>query len=132
MDWRRVDYLRIIVIFKKKIISCLDSHSDGTHSLQRIHWWASDVKLGFSKSVSMRKPPHLPYILDDLRVSTFSANFHFWVNYSFNLKKSAYTMWKDRLLEYIWILVVPTYILLTWSNFASTCQFILTLTLTLT
>ncbi len=25
-------------------ISCLDSHSDGTHSLQRIHWWASDVK----------------------------------------------------------------------------------------
>ncbi len=21
-------------------ISCLDSHSDGTHSLQRIHWWA--------------------------------------------------------------------------------------------
>ncbi len=26
-------------------ISCLDSHSDGTHSLQRIHWWASDVML---------------------------------------------------------------------------------------
>ncbi len=25
--------------------SCLDSHSDGTHSLQRIHWWASDVML---------------------------------------------------------------------------------------
>ena len=31
-------------------ISCLDSHSDGTHSLQRIHWWASDVMLHFSKS----------------------------------------------------------------------------------
>ncbi len=28
-------------------ISCLDSHSDGTHSLQRIHWWASDVMLLF-------------------------------------------------------------------------------------
>ncbi len=30
-------------------ISCLDSHSDGTHSLQRIHWSASDVMLHFSK-----------------------------------------------------------------------------------
>ncbi len=29
---------------------CLDSHSDGTHSLQRIHWWASDVMLHFYKS----------------------------------------------------------------------------------
>ncbi len=28
-------------------ISCLDSHSDGTHSLQKIHWWASDVMLNF-------------------------------------------------------------------------------------
>ncbi len=24
-------------------ISCLSSHSDGTHSLQRIHWWASNT-----------------------------------------------------------------------------------------
>ncbi len=30
-------------------ISCLDSHSDGTHSLQSIHCWASDVMLHFSK-----------------------------------------------------------------------------------
>ncbi len=40
-------------------ISCLDSHSDGTHSLQRILWWASDVILNFSKSVSMNKQTHL-------------------------------------------------------------------------
>ncbi len=26
-------------------ISCLNFLSDGTHSLQRIHWWASDVML---------------------------------------------------------------------------------------
>ncbi len=26
-------------------ISCLNSHSDGTHSLQMIHWWASDAML---------------------------------------------------------------------------------------
>ncbi len=31
-------------------ISCLDSHSDGTHSLQSIHCWESDGKLHFSKS----------------------------------------------------------------------------------
>ncbi len=33
--------LWIILMFN----SCLDSHSDGTHSLQRIHWWASEVML---------------------------------------------------------------------------------------
>ncbi len=36
---------RIIDVF----ISCLDSHSDGTHSLQSIHCWESDVMLHFSK-----------------------------------------------------------------------------------
>ncbi len=45
MVWSGVDYLWIDVF-----ISCLDSHSDGTHSLQRIHWWTSDVMLHFSKS----------------------------------------------------------------------------------
>ncbi len=34
-------------------------HSDGTHSLQRIHWWASHVMLHFSKSVPMNKQSHL-------------------------------------------------------------------------
>ncbi len=34
-------------------------HSDGTHSLQRIHSWASDVILNFSKSVLMKKQTHL-------------------------------------------------------------------------
>ncbi len=31
-------------------ISCLDSHSDGTHSLQRIHCWDTDAVTHFSKS----------------------------------------------------------------------------------
>ncbi len=39
MDWSGVNYLWIIVMF------LLDSHSDGTHSLQRIHWWSSDAML---------------------------------------------------------------------------------------
>ncbi len=38
-------------------ISAVWTHSDGTHSLQRIHWWASDVKLNFS--VPMKKQTHL-------------------------------------------------------------------------
>ncbi len=45
MDWGGVDYLWIIVIV------CLDSHSDGTHSLQRILWWASDAFFIFGELV---------------------------------------------------------------------------------
>ncbi len=40
----------IIVDYCDVFISCLDSHSDGTHSLQSIHWWTSDAMLHFSKS----------------------------------------------------------------------------------
>ncbi len=58
----------IIVMFLSAV---LDSHSDGTHSLQRIHWWASDIMLSFSKSVPMEKK--LIYILEGLGVSESSA-----------------------------------------------------------
>ncbi len=38
-------------------MSCLDSHFDGTRSLQMIHWWASaaNVMLNVSKYISMKK-----------------------------------------------------------------------------
>ncbi len=49
----------LLVDYCDVFISCLDSHSDGTHSLQRIHCWASDVKLHFSKSVPMKNQTHL-------------------------------------------------------------------------
>ncbi len=62
-----LDSCELLVDYCDVFISSLDSCSDGTHSLQRIHWWASDEKL--------------IYILDDLRVSTFS----FWVNYFFKI-----------------------------------------------
>ncbi len=42
-DWIGVDYCDVF-------ISCLDYHSDGTHSLQRIHCWDTDAMLHFSKS----------------------------------------------------------------------------------
>ncbi len=51
-------------------ISCLVSHSDGTHSLQR----AIDVMLNYSKSVPLKKQIYLRW----------PANLHFWMNYLFN------------------------------------------------
>ncbi len=68
-----MDWCGLLVDYCDVFINCLDCHSDGTHSLQRIHWWASDVLLHFSKSVLMKNQTHL----HGLRVSTFSANFHF-------------------------------------------------------
>ncbi len=43
MDWSGVYYCDVF-------ISCLDSHSDGTHSLQSIHCWDTDAVTHFSKS----------------------------------------------------------------------------------
>ncbi len=37
-----LEWSGLLVDYCDVFISCLDSHSDGTHSLQRIHWWASD------------------------------------------------------------------------------------------
>ncbi len=45
----------LLVDYCDVFISCLDSHSDGTHSLQRIHCLARDGMLNFSKSVPKKK-----------------------------------------------------------------------------
>ncbi len=62
-------------------LSAVWTHSDGTHSLQRVHWCASAAMLNFSKSFKKKHP----YILDGLKVSTLSANTIFWMNYSFKV-----------------------------------------------
>ncbi len=54
--------------------NCLASYSDGTHSLQEIHWWENDVMLNFSKSV-----PKCFYLHRHLGWPKF---FFFWLNYS--------------------------------------------------
>ncbi len=56
-----LEWCGLLLEYCDVFISCLESHSDGTHSLQRIHWWASDELIG-------------------LKVIKFS----FWVIYSFN------------------------------------------------
>ncbi len=71
LDWSGLDFCDVF-------ISCLDSHSDGTHSLQRIHWWASDITLNFSKSVLINNK--IIYIFEGLRVSKCSANINCCMN----------------------------------------------------
>ncbi len=53
-----LEWCGLLVDYCGVFISCLDSHSDGTHSLQRIHWWTSDVMLHFSTSVPKKKQTH--------------------------------------------------------------------------
>ncbi len=75
--WTKSDGLEwcgLLVDYCDVFISCLDSHSDGTHSLQSIHWWASDVH--FSKSVLMKKQTHL-------HLGCFLTHLY-WLNYSFH------------------------------------------------
>ncbi len=43
-----LEWCGLLVDYCDVFISCLDSHSDGTHSLQRIHWWASDVMVNYT------------------------------------------------------------------------------------
>ncbi len=44
-----LEWCGLLVDYCDVFISCLDSHSDGTHSLQSIHCWASDAMTHFSK-----------------------------------------------------------------------------------
>ncbi len=72
-------WICVCVDYCDVFISCLDFHSDGTHSLQRIHWWASDAKflqIGFNEEAHLQA--HLQQNvsikklnLDGLRVSKF-------------------------------------------------------------
>ncbi len=48
----------LLVDYCDAFIRCLDSHSEGTHSLQKIHWWVSEV-IELSKSVPMKKQTDL-------------------------------------------------------------------------
>ncbi len=55
INWCTGVMCELLVDYCDVFISGLDSHSDGTHSLQRIHWWASDGMLNISKSVPMKQ-----------------------------------------------------------------------------
>ncbi len=69
-----LEWCGLLVDYCDVFISCLDSHSDGTHSLQRIHWWtrrnATFLQICSDEETNS----------DGLSVTTFSPNFNFWVN----------------------------------------------------
>ncbi len=78
------------------LISCLDSHSDGTHSLQRIYWLASDGMLRFQWKKRTQLililgsiPLILQNMIEELFIFTFNVSslctvvllFHWLFNY---------------------------------------------------
>ncbi len=67
-------------------ISCLDSHSDGTHSLQRIHRWASDVMLNYFHLFRWSKKTHLHLGWSKGWVKFQQIFSPLTMNYSFNEK----------------------------------------------
>ncbi len=69
-------WCRLLVEYCDVFISCLDSHSDGTHSLQRTHWWASDVMLHFS--ILMNKQTSLSLHLGLPEGEYIFNKIHFW------------------------------------------------------
>ncbi len=74
-----VDYL-LYVFF-----SCLDSHSDGTHSQQRIHWWASIIAK-FLQIILTKKQTH-QHIWDGPKVSQlFFRIFFFFFGLTITIK----------------------------------------------
>ncbi len=77
-----VSYKHRIFMLIIGLESCLLTYYDGTHSMQSEQMMSM---LNFSKSVPMKKQTH--YTLHSLRVSTFSANFHFLVNCFYNALK---------------------------------------------
>ncbi len=88
----------LLVDYCDVFISCLDSHSDGTHSLQSIHCWASVVMLHFSRSVLMNywlnysiksvSLWHWPYAIQQVLSSQYLWNrFSFFIHFCVTLFK---------------------------------------------
>ncbi len=67
-------YCGLLVNYCDVFISCLACHSDGTHSLQWIHWWGSDVMIKIYFDEETNSPTSW--------MSKLPANLTFWVNYS--------------------------------------------------
>ncbi len=67
------------------------SISDGAHSLQRIHWWASTVMLNVSKSIRMKKQTHLL-----LGWPEYRKGLHDWISLWFSINMN---VWIQSCLE---------------------------------
>ncbi len=105
----------LFVDYCDDFIICLISYSDGTHSLQRIQWWMSDVVLNFSNRFQWKNKRI--YILDGLSVSTFSELYIFfflggggggWIH----LMSSTYFIWFLKLVLTVFLFLSPLLVLL--------------------
>ncbi len=108
----------LLVDYCDVFISCLDSHSDGIHLLQMIHWWASDVMLNFSKYCIFWCM--FIYILESLRVNPFSEKNYFWVNHSFIITKETIRLLNGsnqsgRVLKFVLVFSAIQWIDFLWS-----------------
>ncbi len=96
-------------LFTCGLLWCFYSYSDGTHSLQMIHWWASDVMLNFSKSVPIKKWTHL-----QLGWPESDYIFNYFLSIPLIIKGAL----SKFLSEFSWILLIPkvplTLILFWW------------------
>ncbi len=88
MDWSGVDYCDVF-------ISCLDSHSDGTHSLQSIHWWCNAT---FLQICSLEETNSFTSWMAWECVKQIFSKFLFWVNYSFKLDSHCW-LWQIRKVD---------------------------------
>ncbi len=96
-------------LFTCGLLWCFYSYSDSTHSLQMIHWWASDVMLNFSKSVPIKKWTHL-----QLGWPESDYIFNYFLSIPLIIKGAL----SKFLSEFSWILLIPkvplTLILFRW------------------
>ncbi len=76
-----LEWCGLLVDYCDVFISCLDSHSDGTHSLQSIHCWDTDAETHFSKS---DEETNSSWSWIDWGWAQMQQMFIFWVNYAFN------------------------------------------------
>ncbi len=84
----------LLVDYCDVFMSCFYTHFDGTHSLQRIHWWASDEMLHFSKSVLMKKQTHLGWLEVEHIFSKFS---NFVKNVHWDFRQNVVRSWCEGL-----------------------------------
>ncbi len=75
MDWSGGDYCDVFV-------SCLDSHSDGTHSLQSIHWllfWRHPFTAEHPLTLILTAPIHCRASIDSYSDGTHSLQSIHWL-----------------------------------------------------
>ncbi len=76
-----LEWCGLLVYYCDVFISCLNSHSDGIHSLQRIHWWASNAEF---LQICSDKETNSSISWTARWWTNIQHIFMFWVNCSIN------------------------------------------------